>query len=86
MEIFFETKNRQTEEFNDFLSETEANSKKLFIEFDKNNDGFLNYEEFFNFNIENPQYGLSNDDKDAIKTVFNEIDTDKDGKISYDGH
>ena len=56
------------------------NMKKIFKDFDSDNNGSISLDEFKDGLLK-----LNNENKDKIdiNTIFNEIDTDKNGEISY---
>ena len=53
---------------------------RFFIAFDKNNDGRISFEEFYNGISE---ISSTNIGKDEAKKIFDTIDTNEDGKIEY---
>ena len=67
------------EEEDDFA--TEFACQYMFNTYDKNNDGFIDFNEFKK--IEDSETGLSTDEEKLKE--FEDIDLNKDGKISFQG-
>lgn len=54
----------------------------LFKTIDANNDGFINFDEFFRImNKFNPNISLK-----EVNSLFNKIDKDENGMISFEGN
>ena len=82
MEEYFE-KTNQLEKAQEKQRELEkAEARKRFEECDLDRDGLLNYEEYKNFDSS----GFIDEADDFYRGMFDEIDRNKDGKISYDGN
>jgi calcium-dependent protein kinase len=63
------------------LNENEINNiKNFFVAFDKNNDGRISFDEFYNGIVKISDRKIT---KEEIQPIFNNIDTDENGTIEY---
>ena len=70
-----------------FIKHQDENNQRVILEdlfktIDANNDGFINFDEFFRImNKFNPNISLK-----EVNSLFNKIDKDENGMISFEGN